>query len=252
MSDSDREYIKDRLERNYIAQMKYIGELSGERFEDVHNRIVYDGLLLNQIDPTVKKELLKRQKLHKILIDFYEILRKPCQFDPQTCIVSTATQHFYADLSPFLLKKNLTEFDKIVVSKGNEYFKCLFEEFPDDFAEFKKSIMIQQRTKPYKLLFSSMMMENLTPYTNCTIEDLNTVTDSDGSMSSDHWTNDIGEMANNILTVPQNHREEKFQKTLEIIHKKYGYEIKFEDHLRRTLNYGLEKKQMNIKERVKL
>lgn len=258
---NDREFVKLNVERNSLSQIKYIAELTQEKFEDTANRIIYDGLLLNQIDPTVKKELLKRQKLHKILIDFYEILRNSCQYNPQIVSISLVTQHFYADYSPFLLKKNLTEFDKLVISKGQEFFKCLKEEFKDDFETFKKSVTLQHRTKQYKNIFDFTFDVNAPPSSPLKEQEGNVEIDfnllknnlkecdEDGTLSHEHWTHDISDMANNIMTVPKNYREEKFQNTIEIIHKKYGYDVKYEDYLRKTLNYAVDKKQLSAQRR---
>lgn len=254
MSSHDREYIKLNVERNYIAQIKYISESASEKFEDTFNRIIFDGLLLNQTDATVKKELLKKQKLHKILIDFYEILTQPCQNNPQNTSISTVTRRFYADYSPYLLKKKFTEFDKMVITKGNEYFYYLKQDFPDEFDEFKKTVTLQHRTKPYKNLFSSMMMTNLDSFSNTIKEEGNEENDllkknlikSDdmGSLSVDHWTHDLNELANNMITIPVKFREEKFQSSIEYIHKKYGFDIKYEDYFRRLLNSAIEKKKI--------
>lgn len=152
--DEEKEYIKIKVKRSYLAQTKTISSDIGEDFEKTFNRIYGDGLTVNQTDFMLKNELMKVQHLDKKLLEIYPFLRKTYRYEGSSYAIFDKIMHFYVDLASILLKKNFRELDILVLSKSQNIFNYLKDNYPDDYKEIKSYAVAQGRTKRYKALFS--------------------------------------------------------------------------------------------------
>lgn len=161
MTNKEKEWVKVKVERTTIAQINAISTVRSIGFEDLFNVLLVDGLAHNQPDFLVQNEYFKRQRLAQKIAEIYTLKCKKPQFTDDVKTIFELIMHFFVDLIPFLRKNKFTKSDILLVSKVQDVFKYVQDNYPDDYSEIKQVIGMHGRTKTYKLLFSQLGTPNL-------------------------------------------------------------------------------------------
>lgn len=160
MKKGDTEFIKLKIKRVTLSQIRAICNDKGLDFEYLINTMLEESIRINQADYLLRKEILKCQQMRLKFTEIYAYLgKKPPTWD-DFYVKTAEVLHFYADLAEFLRKKNFTESEILGVNKIHEAFKYLKTNYPEIFEETKSCLNLQSRTKAYKALFGSLGLPN--------------------------------------------------------------------------------------------
>lgn len=153
MRDKEKEWIKAKIDRDSVHQIKAISGTIDISFEELLNRVIRDGLSLNQPDFLLRNEILKVQTLDKKMSELYPFLAKNYRLYGQNYLIMEKVLHFLVDLRLFLDKKKLEQSDFLVISKAQDILKYVQSNYNGEFQKIKAATKLQERTKLYKLLF---------------------------------------------------------------------------------------------------